>query len=94
MSMKTNYVPAIVMLVAGAVYCLLGLMSGASLYEFMVHLLIVLLIFYVLGGIIRMVLDRFMGELGTKEEESSEEEVLDENVPQEEAETTSEEEEM
>ena len=83
--MKTNYVPAIVMLLAGAVYCLCGLMSGTPLFEFTVQLLIVLLVFYVLGGIIRMVLDRFMGEIedtsqeetenqDDSEEESSEEE--------------------
>ena len=48
MNMKTNYVPAIVMLLAGAVYCLCGLMSGTPLFEFTVQLLIVLLVFYAL----------------------------------------------
>lgn len=68
--MKTNYVPAIVMLLAGAVYCVLGLLSNTPLLEFSVQLLIVLLVFYVLGGIIRMVLDHFMGEVGEKKEDS------------------------
>ncbi len=67
--MKTNYIPAIVMLLAGAVYCLFGLKTQVPLLDFTVQLLIVLLVFYVLGGIIRMVLDRFMGEIGVKSDE-------------------------
>ena len=80
MNMKTNYVPAIVMLLAGAVYCLCGLMSGTPLFEFTVQLLIVLLVFYVLGGIIRIVLDKFMGEVEKKEEVQSVEETSQEET--------------
>lgn len=88
--MKTNYVPAIVMLLAGAVYCLCGLMSGTPLFEFTVQLLIVLLVFYVLGGIIRMVLDKFMGEVEKKEEvqpveETSQEETENQDDSEEES---------
>ena len=64
--MKTNYVPAIVMLLAGAVYCLFGLRGGVPLKDFTVQLLVVLLVFYVLGAIIRLVLDKFMGEIEDK----------------------------
>ena len=90
MNMKTNYVPAIVMLLAGAVYCLCGLMSGTPLFEFTVQLLIVLLVFYVLGGIIRMVLDKFMGEVEKKEEvqpveETSQEETENQDDSEEES---------
>ena len=80
MNMKTNYVPAIVMLLAGAVYCLCGLMSGTPLFEFTVQLLIVLLVFYLLGGIIRIVLDKFMGEVEKKEEVQSVEETSQEET--------------
>ena len=91
--MKTNYVPAIVMLLAGAVYCLCGLMSETSLLDFTVQLLIVLLVFYVLGGIIRIVLDKFMGEVGIKEQEKSVEEASkEEEEKQAESEKISEEE--
>lgn len=94
MRMKTNYVPAIVMLLAGAVYCLFGLMSRTPLLDFTVQLLIVLLVFYVLGGIIRMVLDKFMGEVGAKEEEQPvEESSEEESQQQDESEEPSEEEE-
>ena len=95
MSMKTNYVPAIVMLLAGAVYCLCGIMSRTPLLDFSVQLLIVLLVFYILGGIIRIVLDKFMGEVGTKAEEEKPAEEASEEVDekQKEANETSEEEE-
>ena len=66
--MKTNYVSAIVMLLAGGVYCLLGICYQIPLMDFLVQLLIVLLIFWIIGGIIRMVLDKFMGEIETKDE--------------------------
>lgn len=64
--MKTNYIPAVVMLLAGAVYCLFGIRAGISLMDFTVQLLIVLFVFYVLGGIIKIVLDKFMGEIEDK----------------------------
>ena len=67
--MKTNSVPAIVMLLAGAVYCLFGIRAGVPLMDFTVQLLIVLFVFYVLGAIIRLVLDKFMGEVGVKNDE-------------------------
>ena len=67
--MKTKEIPAIVMLIAGAVYCLLGILYQISLMDFCVQLLIVLLVFWILGGIVRMFLDRFMGEIGEKAKE-------------------------
>lgn len=81
--MKTNYIPAIVMLLAGAVYCLFGLKAQTPLLDFTVQLLIVLLVFYILGGIVRMVLDRFMGDIEVKsgkedDTESSEEQAKEE----------------
>ena len=71
--MKTKEIPAIVMLLAGGVYCLLGIYYQIPLMEFSVQLLIVLLIFWMFGGIIRMILDKFMGEIEDKTEEEEEE---------------------
>lgn len=71
--MKTKEIPAIVMLLAGGVYCLIGIRYQIPLMDFTVQLLIVLLVFWMIGGIVRMVLDRFMGEIEVKtdaEEES------------------------
>ena len=72
--MKTNYVPAIVMLLAGGVYCLFGIYYQIPLMDFCIQLLIVLIVFWIMGGIIRMVLDRFMGEIEDKSKEETEEE--------------------
>ena len=41
---------------------------------FLMHLLIILLICWVFGGIIRMMLDHFVGEIETKEEDEDSEE--------------------
>ena len=64
--MKTKEIPAMVMLLAGGVYCLIGIRYQIPLMEFSVQLLIVLMIFWVIGGIVRMFLDRFMGEIEDK----------------------------
>lgn len=76
--MKTKDVPAIVMLLAGGVYCLFGILYKIPLTEFLMQLLAILLIFWMFGGILKMVLDHFMGEVGVKaEEEDSEGEEAD-----------------
>ena len=71
--MKTKDVPAIVMLLAGGVYCLFGILYRIPLMEFLINLLLVLLIFWIFGGIVKIVLDRFMGEIKVKEEEEDSE---------------------
>ncbi|MBQ8519010.1 MAG: hypothetical protein IJ455_05380 [Agathobacter sp.] len=71
--MKTKDIPAIVMLLAGGVYCLLGILYQIPLMDFLVQLLIVLLLFWIIGGIIRMILDKFMGEIEDKAKEEEEE---------------------
>ena len=83
--MKTKEVPAIVMLIAGGVYCLLGILCKIPLMDFLVQLLVVLLVFWILGGIIRMVLDHFIGEI---EEEAQEEEEEAEEKDVEESESS------
>ena len=72
--MKTKGIPAMVMLAAGGVYCLLGILYQIPLMDFMVQLLIVLFVFWILGGIVRLLLDKFMGEIEdmAKEEEAEE----------------------
>lgn len=79
--MKTKDVPAIVMLLAGGVYCLFGILYKIPLMEFLTNLLIILIVFWILGGIVKMVLDRFMGEINVKEEkvENSESEESESN---------------
>lgn len=85
--MKTKEIPAIIMLIAGGVYCLLGIFCQIPLMDFFVQLLIVLLVFWMMGGIVRMVLDHFIGEIEDKAKEEEEEaEEKDENEDSEESE--------
>lgn len=80
--MRTNHVPALVMLSAGALYCLIGIRNGIELTQFMTQLLIVLIIFLIIGSILRAVLDKAMDVMATKivEEESSASENEDEET--------------
>lgn len=70
--MKTNHVPATVMLFAGAMYCLFGIVNKVKLMDFLTQLLLILIVFWVLGGIIKIVLDKFMGEVVVKREKEDE----------------------
>ena len=81
--MKTKEIPAIVMLLAGGVYCLIGIRYQIPLMDFSVQLLIVLLAFWIIGGIVRMVLDKFMGEIEEKAESEEEKDAEEKDVEEE-----------
>lgn len=80
--MKTNGIPAIVMLLAGFVDCLIAIRTHMTLGNFTRQLFLVLLIFYVIGCTVKLILDRNMKvmeevktvkeELGEKEKEEKE----------------------
>lgn len=78
--MKTNYVPAIVMLSAGFVNCLISFRNGLELYDFTKQLLIVLIIFWIIGCVIKLVLDKTMVIMADPEEEPTEEEQSNEEI--------------
>lgn len=90
--MKTRDVPAIVMLSAGTVYCFFGIFYQIPLTEFLTNLLLVLLIFWIFGGIIKIVLDKFMGEIGEKLDNSEENNSEEDNSKDESQENDSQEE--
>ena len=66
--MKTNNVPALVMLSAGLVDCVIAIKMGHPLWPFTRQLLLVLIIFYILGSIIRVILDRSFQDMDDLEE--------------------------
>ena len=74
--MKTKSVPAIVMLSAGFVACVAGICAHMEVADFMKMLLIVLIVFYLLGGVVKIVLDRNFAGMN--------EETTDGTLPQEE----------
>ena len=66
--MKTNNVPALVMLSAGLVDCVIAIKMEQPLWPFTRQLLLVLIIFYILGSIIRVILDRSFQDMDDLEE--------------------------
>ena len=98
--MKTKHIPALVTLLAGAVAALLMWLWKVDFFTFTRNLLIVLVIFYILGSVIKVILDRNFKDMedeaneegeGVTGEESGEEE-SQENVDTEDEETSGEEE--
>lgn len=89
--MRTRYIPAIVTLLAGFLYCVIALIHHFPVNVFLKQLFIVLLIFLVLGSIIKVLLDVFMEKM-EKQPENIEElsqehlEHLEENVENDEVE--------
>lgn len=56
--MNTKSIPAIVMLLAGFIACLAGMKGHMEVSDFMKMLLFVLILFYVLGCVIKAVIDK------------------------------------
>ncbi len=70
--MNTKNIPALVMLLAGFVASMVMLLRGTSNRTFLITLLLVLVCFYVVGCVIKFVLDKYIGEIEVKEEEPEE----------------------
>lgn len=66
--MKTKPIPALVMLFAGVVACLVAIFRGMDSYDFLKMLLFVLVGFYVAGCVIKVILDKNFQE---KEQEDA-----------------------
>ena len=91
--MKTKPIPAIVMLSAGFVTCIIAIYTHMELMAFTKRLLLVLIVFYILGGIVKIILDKNFAQM--KEEADTEENPEDSQETEEktsEAEPTTEEE--
>ena len=69
--MKTKWLPALIMLLAGAINCVLAFAKRLSPLAFTVRLLLVLIIFYVLGTLVQWIVDANFKEM---EEQPGEEE--------------------
>lgn len=72
--MKTRYIPAIVCLSAGFITCMLGISGEWGLFVFMKRLLLVLVCFYVLGGIVAYILQKNFAEMKEDAAESADKE--------------------
>lgn len=73
--MNRKNLPLLMMLVAGAVTCIINLVHNYTILGQMTSLLITLVIFYFLGSLLKWTLDYFenQNELARMEEEAAEE---------------------
>lgn len=78
--MKTKSIPAIIMLLAGLVACIGGIAAHMEVSDFMKMLLIVLIVFYVLGSVVKVILDRNFAEMLDEETTDGEAQQGDENA--------------
>lgn len=76
--MRTKSVPAIIMLLAGFIACIAGMAAHMEVAGFMKMLLVVLVLFYILGCVVKVILDRNFA--GMQDEETTDgEEMQDED---------------
>ncbi len=82
--MKTKTLPVILMLVAGAIACILGFVYHYETTDFFSMVLIVLVVFYMLGCIVKGIIDKNFSDFGKEaENESEESEEMKENIESE-----------
>lgn len=71
--MKTRLLPALIMLLAGAVNCVLALANRMSPLVFTVRLLLVLIVFYMLGTLVQWIVEANFKQMEEPEQELQEE---------------------
>lgn len=74
--MNRKNIPLILMLVAGAVTCIINLIQNVTILGQLTSLMIVLVIFYFLGSVLKWTLDYFDSQ-NEKKEQSEEGEVVE-----------------
>ena len=73
--MNTKKIPVLIMLLAGAVTCVVTFLNHYNLRDMLVALLIVLIIFLIVGLVIKFLFDKF--EISTDDSVSDEGEVVE-----------------
>lgn len=81
--MRTNYVPAIIMLLAGLIDSVISIYYKLDLLTYTKRLLLVLVIFYILGIVVKIVLDKYLVLMDDSQTEQTSEENHDEDNPME-----------
>lgn len=80
MFMKTRSVPAIITLLAGFIACLAGIRVHMEVADFLKMLIAVLIVFYLLGCVVKVILDRNFKEI-QDEKTTDGEEAQEEDEP-------------
>lgn len=76
--MNTRPIPAIIMLIAGFITCIITMIQKFTVNESLIVLLISLISFYIIGGIIKKILDYFLNPPKVESEEEAEAEKQEE----------------
>jgi hypothetical protein len=71
--MKERYIPAFIMLIAGAITSIINIVNQVELVTALKRLLLVIIIFYVIGLIMKAILQIGLKKLAKKQEEDLEE---------------------
>lgn len=80
--MKERYIPAFIMLIAGAITSIINIVNQVELVTALKRLLLVIVIFYIIGLIMKAILQIGLKKLAKKQVESLEEETVsdEENI--------------
>ena len=73
---KFRNIPAIITLLAGFITCVIMIICQYTIVSFLWILVLVMVVFYALGTMVRVILNRFFAE---KIEENKEDSIQDEN---------------
>lgn len=80
--MKKRFIPAFITLTAGLIDCLLTVGRGMTNVEFVRQLLIVLVIFFILGLLVRFLVEKGLQLLEDKEKNKVDEAGLEQSEPE------------
>lgn len=72
--MNTRQIPAIIMLIAGLITCIVTAFQKVNTITFLTTLFMVLLVFYILGCIVKIVIERTINTDNKKDQEETSEE--------------------
>ena len=79
--MRTKSIPSIVMLMAGLVTCIYGIVDHTEIIGFLRTLLIVMIVFYILGSVVKVIIDHNFKKMdeksGDAEDDNVDSEALD-----------------
>ncbi len=83
--MKTKQIPAIIMLIAGFITCIVGIFEQFEARKFLEILLLALVVFYSLGCVVKLILDKNFKEMEeSADDEQGEEENEEEKTTEDE----------
>ena len=78
--MQTKDIPALIMLIGGAVFCTISFIRGESLHRMLIILLISLIVFFFIGCLFRYLIEKHLDNVLNPEEEEPQDEIDDEGL--------------